>query len=467
MSDTEQNLVRVKLTDLTRDPSNARLHDARNLEAIRASLRRFGQQHPLIVDLDNVVVAGNGRVEAMRAEGWTECNVVYTDLGGAERAAFAIADNRTAELAAWEDEVLAQTLASMDDDLTEAAGFIDDELEKLLGKQDEEETGDPAAGDGPGEDLQDKWSTERGQAWDIGPHRLVVGDATDPENWNRLMRGDQADLIFTDPPYGVSYTSDVQGGLANDDLRDDALLDLVGETLKHAAKHSAPTAGWYIWHAMQTRADFEAALTAAGLVEIDTIIWVKPGGGVGLQDYRRAYEPCIYAVKDGESPDFYAGREGTTVWRLGSGTAGERASSLGAGLRILDGNGQELWVAPNPPKTTVRRRRIRLEGDETLRIQPEDPTSNTWEIARDVVTEYQHPTQKPTALAERAIRNSSLPGQIVADPFLGSGSTLLAAEALGRACYGFELDPVFAALILQRASDAGLTPKLAEPDIMG
>ncbi len=144
MSDTEQNLVRVKLTDLTRDPSNARLHDARNLEAIRASLRRFGQQHPIIVDLNNVVVAGNGRIEAMRAEGWEECNVVYTDLDGDERKAFAIADNRTAELAEWDFEELAATLEGIDANLVEAAGFSEDEFAYLLRSDPGEGNPDPS-----------------------------------------------------------------------------------------------------------------------------------------------------------------------------------------------------------------------------------------------------------------------------------------------------------------------------------
>lgn len=131
-----EKMVRVPLAELMTDPVNARKHNARNLEAIRASLRRFGQQHPLIVDRSGVVVAGNGRLEAMRAEGWEDCMVVYTELEGADRAAFAIADNRTAELADWEGEVLEtalRALAEEDAELAEAAGFNDAELHTIIG----------------------------------------------------------------------------------------------------------------------------------------------------------------------------------------------------------------------------------------------------------------------------------------------------------------------------------------------
>ena len=132
----KENMVRVNLDSLTIDPVNARKHDERNLSTIRGSLRRFGQQHPIIVDRDNVVVAGNGRLEAMRAEGWADCLVVYTDLSGIDRAAFAIADNRTAELAEWDTEVLASMLDQMDAEIQAAAGFSEQEIAEIMAEID-------------------------------------------------------------------------------------------------------------------------------------------------------------------------------------------------------------------------------------------------------------------------------------------------------------------------------------------
>tara|TARA_R110001583_G_scaffold31420_3_gene107456 strand:- start:3498 stop:4823 length:1326 start_codon:yes stop_codon:yes gene_type:complete len=131
----EESVFRVRLDELTTDPSNVRTHGDRNLETIKGSLRRFGQQHPLVVDSNNVVVAGNGRLEAMRAEGWEDCLVIRTDLEGADRTAFAIADNRTSELAEWDTEGLAQALEgldSLDDDLLATAGFSDDDFKEMI-----------------------------------------------------------------------------------------------------------------------------------------------------------------------------------------------------------------------------------------------------------------------------------------------------------------------------------------------
>lgn len=139
MTDKKDNLVRINLDELTIDPANVRVHGDRNLDTIKGSLRRFGQQHPLVVDSNNVVVAGNGRLEAMRAEGWLDCLVVYTELEGSDRTAFAIADNRTAELADWDTEALTsslETLDMVDDELLAATGFSDDDLAELLGNMD-------------------------------------------------------------------------------------------------------------------------------------------------------------------------------------------------------------------------------------------------------------------------------------------------------------------------------------------
>jgi len=387
-------MVRVPLAELTTDPANARKHDARNLEAIRASLRRFGQQHPLIVDRSGVVVAGNGRLEAMRAEGWEDCMVIYTELEGADRAAFAIADNRTAELAEWEDEVLRQTLASIDDELRTAAGFIDEEFAALtedIGNESESEIPEaPEAKVDRAAELQEKWWVQRGDLWLLGEHRLLCGDSTDSENLARLLGDNRPSLLVTDPPYGVSY----EGGLNKDKrerLQGDDDPGLYGAAISVVAKFLDRNAAAYLWHASVYADSALVALREAGFEPRACIIWNKLNAGYGafMAHYMPKHEPCIYAVR---------------------GNAG--------------------WRGPTNEKTV-------------------------WDIEQPSRNKF-HPTQKPVECMARAVANHE--SRDVVDPFLGSGTTLIAAEQLGRKCYGMEIDPAYCAVILERASEMGLNP---------
>lgn len=208
----------VSVDSLVLDPSNVRKHDQRNLDAIKASLLRFGQQHPIIVNGDGVVIAGNGRLMAMKSMGWQNARIVKTDLKGAEATAFAIADNRTAELAEWDDDGLAQTLAALqnDDSIDHlAAGFTDAEIEALIDEVSpdveivEDEVPEP-----PVDPV-----TKPGDLWILGDHRLLCGDCTKPEDVDRL--GSSFDLCMTDPPYGADIQYDT-----HDDSQD-ALAGLI------------------------------------------------------------------------------------------------------------------------------------------------------------------------------------------------------------------------------------------------
>lgn len=189
----------AQISELSFDPANARKHSPRNIEAIKGSLSRFGQQKPIVVDSNMVVRAGNGTLEAAKLLGWQTIKVHKSDLPPAELTAFALADNKTSELAEWDDEVLEQTLkslAEMDIDATEF-GF---DYEADLGGGTEGKT-DP---DEVPEVEENIHGVERGQIWLLGEHRLMCGDSTDKADVDRLMAGEKADMVFTDPPYGVS-----------------------------------------------------------------------------------------------------------------------------------------------------------------------------------------------------------------------------------------------------------------------
>ncbi len=270
------------------------------------------------------------------------------------------------------------------------------------------------------------------------------------------MRGRRGQLIFTDPPYGVSYQD--RGGkhaaIAGDDLRDDKLVALVRRALKWAADYAEDSAAFYIWHAPATRSDFETAIAAAGLQERQYIIWVKEAFTLGGADYQHGYEPCIYAAKSGHAPRFDGDRRQSTIWRMTMIEAdGAVPYELADGLKISTGEGGTLVLKPTAPKGK-RIRKVRLGAGEELLVQVgEEDTADVWRVRRDPAAEYKHPTQKPAGLAAIAIRNSSAKGELVLDPFAGSGSTLMAADAHDRIARCLELDPGYCDVIVERWQD--------------
>lgn len=195
------NIQSIAVSELSLDPSNVRKHSRRNLDAIKASLRKFGQQKPIVVDAKGIVLAGNGTLTAAQELGWTKIQITRTELAGVEATAFAIADNRTAELAEWDEDGLAKVLESLkveDADLLAATGYDAAEVDKMVGAEvAEDEVPEP-----PADPI-----TKAGDLWILGEHRVMCGDSTKAEDVERLMAGGKADMVFTDPPYGIAYSS--------------------------------------------------------------------------------------------------------------------------------------------------------------------------------------------------------------------------------------------------------------------
>jgi len=195
---------RVMIDELDCDPANVRAHDSKNLDAIKSSLRRFGQQKPIVVNEKGIVIAGNGTLTAARALGWDSINIVKTVLEGSEATAYAIADNRTGELAEWDEEALAKQLSALqieDEALVEAAGFSDAELTALV----DEVTGITEGNTDPDEvpEVPEDPTAQPGQIWQLGDHRLMCGNSTSAEDVAALMDGEPFGFIHTDPPYGI------------------------------------------------------------------------------------------------------------------------------------------------------------------------------------------------------------------------------------------------------------------------
>lgn len=435
------------------NPRNPNTHPEAQVELLAQIIRSTGWRQSITVSRNSgFVVKGHGRLAAAMLAGIPQCPVEYQEYSNeAEEWADLTADNRLAELAEIDDVKLADLLAELTnaDIPLELTGYTEEDLESIL---------DGIAGEDPEEStgLDDDYEqalppmTKPGDLWIFGGHRLICGDATDEATIKRLMDGKKGHLVHTDPPYGVSYEtqSGAFGMIKNDDKTHDELYaSLLLPVFKLYRQHTIKDAAFYVWHASSTRRDFEDALTAAGLMENQYLIWVKNGLALGHADYQWSHEPCFYASRAGVKPRFFGDRAQRTVWRATTNEEGRAATTLGNGLVLTDGAGGTLYIADRPPKGK-RMRYVRVAPGQDLAIIPEDQGNTVWEVARETGT--LHPTQKPVELPRRAIENSTQPGEIVLDFFGGSGSTMLAAEMTGRRCFSTELDPVYCDVAISR-----------------
>jgi site-specific DNA-methyltransferase (adenine-specific) len=352
---------------------------------VAASLARFGQQKPIVVQASTrYVVAGNHLLKAARALGWSEIAANVEELDDASAIGFMLADNRTADLGGYNDALLAAILAEQEAAANLAAtGYDADDVAAILAAAQIAEARDPD--DAPPVPEPADLYVEPGDLWALGRNRLLCGDSTDPAAVARLFGSDTVDLLWSDPPYSVAYTGKTAAALtiANDDLGIEGTRNLVAAALRlvplrrGGAFYLASPAG-------PAHLAFLLALGDAGLDVHQTLIWVKDRFVLGHSDYHYRHEPILYGW-----------REGTHTFR---------------GNRTQD---------------------------------------SVWEIARPARNE-KHPTIKPVELVERAIRNSCAPGDTVSDPFVGSGTTIIAAERTERRCLAMEIDPRYAQVAIER-----------------
>jgi DNA modification methylase len=389
----------VPIASLHLDPANARAHPERNLESILASLQRFGQAEPLVVQKGTRrVVGGNGRLQAMKKLGWTECDVVELEVNDLEATSLGIALNRTAELAEWDEPVLARILKHLrDEDALVGLGFDVPEIDDLIASLD---VGDFGLVEDPGPDAPSAVAVARkGDIWLLGAHRLMCGDSTNAADITRLVGGETITLLSTDPPYCVNYTGNdrpIHDGKASGkdwssvyreiDIKDlgEFLDGVFTACLPHLVDHSAI----YVWHAHVQQPTVAAAFERHGLLLHQVLVWVKPCAVFGHSYFRWRHEPCAFGWRQGSKPEH--------------------------GVAQLD----TVW-----------------ECD--------------WE-GKSRVVGNSHPTQKPTRLFEIPIELHTKPGHVVLEPFSGSGSQLIAAEKLSRKCRAMEITPAFVDVAIKR-----------------
>ena len=260
----------LPIKDLTPDPNNARQHDDKNLKAIQGSLKAFGQRKPIVITEAGVIVAGNGTVEAAKRLGWTEIEAVRVpgDWTPEQTKAFALADNKTAELAKWDVKVLnAQLLEFVEAEFDiEALGF---ELPQVLELQGSEEGELPPVPADP--------KTKLGDIWELGEHRIICGDGTSVDTYKNLLGEELVDMVWTDPPYGVSYVGGTEDHLTieNDDLKTDELESFLRDAFTAIFSFTKPGACWYV--ASPSGNNFQSF--SIPLSELDvwrhTLVWVK------------------------------------------------------------------------------------------------------------------------------------------------------------------------------------------------
>ena len=372
---------------------NARTHSDDQVAQIAASIAEFGFTNPILAGSDGVIVAGHGRLAAAQKLGLEVVPVVVLDhLSPTQRRALVIADNRIAENAGWDDAMLRIEIAALQDDDFDVSltGFDADALAELMAGN--EPDGEGETDDDAVPDVSETPVSRPGDVWLLGGHRLLCGDSTVTESYDRLLDGEQVDMVFTDPPYNVNYANSAKDkmrgkdrAILNDNLGDgfyDFLLAALSPTIAHCR------GGIYVAMSSSELDVLQAAFRAAGGKWSTFIIWAKNTFTLGRADYQRQYEPILYGWPEGAQRHWCGDRDQGDVWHI-----------------------------KKPHKNDL------------------------------------HPTMKPVELVERAIRNSSRPGDIVLDPFGGSGTTMIAAEKSDRKARLIELDPKYVDVIVKRWQD--------------
>jgi len=403
-------IKRISIKDLKPSEYNPR-KDLKPSDAeykkIKKSIKEFGYIDPLVVNSDMTVIGGHQRLKVLEELGYKEIDCVIVDLKKSKEKALNIALNKIQgdwDYLKLKDLLLEIDTGEFDIDIT---GFDEEEIAELLGQDIEIEE--------DGFDAQCEYEkivepkTKNGDLWVLGNHRLFCGDATIIVNVEKLMNEEKANLIFTDPPYNVGYDYDWRAPLHkgkkvahrffSDKKSDQEYCSFICEVFKNAYLASTNDANFYCWFATKHHSIVESGIKEAGWHISQVLIWLKnyPVLSSG-QDFHRTFEPCLHGWKKNEKHFF---------------------NRIGNYRDVVNWDEFELLL-------------------------------DIWYEKRDSITGYEHPTQKPIRLAERALRKSSRIGDVVLDFFGGSGSTLIACEQLNRKCYMMEIDPIYSDVIVKR-----------------
>lgn len=296
--------------------NNARTHNAEQINKLRASLREFGFINPVIIDQEYNIIAGHGRVMAAKEENITEVPCVFVDhLTPAQKKAYIIADNRMAQDAGWDEELLRIEIEALQAEAFDIGltGFEEQEIADLFGSDEDEVEDDDFD---LNEALEKAAFVKRGDVWQVGRHRLMCGDATSEDDVATLMDGKKANLIVSDPPYGVSFQSSDGLTIQNDSIKGEEFYNFLLKAFQNMAAHLEKGGAAYIFHADTEGLNFRRAFQDAGFHLAGCCIWVKNSLVLGRSDYQWQHEPVLYGfMKNGKHP-WYSDRSQTTIWNF-------------------------------------------------------------------------------------------------------------------------------------------------------
>lgn len=388
------NIINLKLDQLHPYENNPRKNDEA-VKYVAESIKEFGFKVPIVIDKNNVIIAGHTRYKAAKKLKLTEVPcIVADDLTEEQVKAFRLADNKVGELA--------DLNMNMD-----VFGFEEFDIEDNAPDV-EEDYYEP---DPPNEP-----KSKPGDIFKLGEHFLMCGDSTKYEDVMKLLDNDTVDLVVNDPPYNVNYEG-TAGKIENDNMSSVQFLEFLTDAFANIEAALKPGGAFYIWYASREHINFEQALINNNLQVREQLIWVKNSLVLSRQDYHWRHEPCLYGWKDGAAHYFVDDRSQTTVFED---KPDIEKMSKGEMKQLLKSIYEE-------------------DGISTSILHEAKPTSND-----------QHPTMKPIKLIGRLVANSSKKHEKVLDLFGGSGSTLIACEQLNRKSYTMEYDPKFVDVIIDR-----------------
>lgn len=317
MAGTITEMQLVQTAKLVPYVNNARTHSPEQIMKLRSSIREFGFLNPVIIDRSYNLVAGHGRIMAAKEEGIDAVPCVFVDnLTEAQKKAYIIADNRMAMDAGWDEELLRIEIEALQAEAFDISltGFEEQELTDLFASEDESDVEDD---DFDLNDALEKASfVKRGDVWQVGRHRLMCGDATSEEDVATLMDGKLANLIVTDPPYGVSFTSSDGLSIQNDSIKGEEFYNFLLKAFQNMAAHLEKGGAAYVFHADTEGLNFRRAFMDAGFHLAGCCIWVKNSLVLGRSDYQWQHEPVLYGfMKNGKHP-WYSDRSQTTIWNF-------------------------------------------------------------------------------------------------------------------------------------------------------
>ncbi len=404
-------IIKIKINDVIPYSKNAKLHPREQIEQIKNSILEFGNNDPIAIDEDNVIIEGHGRYEALKELGYEEIECIKLfDLSQEQRNAYRIVHNQLTMNTDWDIETLKEELSKIKLDMSLLG--IDESLLDEIEEETKEAVEDDFDIDEALEEIEEP-TTKQGDIYKLGKHYLMCGDSTNKDDVKKLMNGEYADLLLTDPPYNINVSNSKGMTIENDDMDKKEFIEFLTKVFKNAMDYMREGSSFYIWYADTSSLEFNQACRYAEMEIRENLIWVKNQFILGRQDYQWRHEPCLYGWKNGAAHYFINDRTQSTIF-------------------------DDTLDFETVPEDKLRKYVKDLFNQSTV-IYEKKPTVNDL-----------HPTMKPIPLIGKLIKNSSKKNYLVLDLFGGSGSTLIACEQLDRICYMVEYDPKYCDVIIKR-----------------